>query len=235
MTFTMCHKAWGITPPVPHDFLEGQGEITPCPTSVPKCLQFKKEYMVLQVGEIIRRIMPAANEEGLSSLFDSIACIDTWLPGERINSSGNKESYIRFLVKGVVRGYVIDENDREITVWYANKPGHVLADFNIIGDVGSEMFLTAVSESEVLSIPVNRLMALQANYPSIGALYFQYLSQYLHCLWNMEKMLYLKSAKERYEWFLQEYPGLINEVNNAQIASFLNITPVTLSRIRHET
>ena len=40
-------------------------------------------------------------------------------------------------------------------------------------------------------------------------------------------------ATERFKWFCKEYPGMIDMVNNRYIASFLGITPVTLSRLRH--
>ena len=40
-------------------------------------------------------------------------------------------------------------------------------------------------------------------------------------------------ATERFEWFCKEYPGMVDMVNNRYIASFLGITPVTLSRLRH--
>ena len=39
---------------------------------------------------------------------------------------------------------------------------------------------------------------------------------------------------ERYQWFLARYPGLISTVNNKHIASFLGMTPVTLSRLRRQ-
>ena len=39
---------------------------------------------------------------------------------------------------------------------------------------------------------------------------------------------------QRYQWFLENYPGLIHTLNNKHIASFLGMTPVTLSRLRHQ-
>ena len=42
------------------------------------------------------------------------------------------------------------------------------------------------------------------------------------------------SAEERYELFLNEYPGLEHRIPWYYIASFLGITPVALSRIRRK-
>ena len=39
---------------------------------------------------------------------------------------------------------------------------------------------------------------------------------------------------ERYQWFRQAYPGLSEKISNRYIASFLNMTPVTLSRLKQE-
>lgn len=36
----------------------------------------------------------------------------------------------------------------------------------------------------------------------------------------------------RYLWFLEEYPGMIDRVQHYILASFLGMSPVTLSRTR---
>lgn len=48
----------------------------------------------------------------------------------------------------------------------------------------------------------------------------------------MKVVLYQQSAAERYQWFLNAYPGLIDQVKHKHIASFLGMSPVTLSRLR---
>jgi CRP-like cAMP-binding protein len=47
-----------------------------------------------------------------------------------------------------------------------------------------------------------------------------------------EREFLLFSAEERYRSFLDEYPHLENRIKQHQIASYLGITPVALSRIR---
>ncbi|MBN1117777.1 MAG: Crp/Fnr family transcriptional regulator [Bacteroidales bacterium] len=49
---------------------------------------------------------------------------------------------------------------------------------------------------------------------------------------NREKSLLTRTAEERYFDFRNEYPGLENRISQIQIASYLGITPVSLSRIR---
>jgi CRP-like cAMP-binding protein len=40
------------------------------------------------------------------------------------------------------------------------------------------------------------------------------------------------SAKQRYEFFLNHYPNLLNRLSSKIIASFLGMTPETLSSLR---
>ena len=50
--------------------------------------------------------------------------------------------------------------------------------------------------------------------------------------WEIKTITTQHTAIERYQWFLKAYPGLIDHVSNKHIASFLGMTPVTLSRLR---
>lgn len=43
-----------------------------------------------------------------------------------------------------------------------------------------------------------------------------------------------KTAKERYLWFIEKYPTLINRLPQYQVARYLSITPEFLSKIRAE-
>jgi CRP-like cAMP-binding protein len=48
-----------------------------------------------------------------------------------------------------------------------------------------------------------------------------------------EILLLTKNAEERYKTFREMYPGLENYISQYHIASYLGITPVSLSRIRN--
>ena len=53
-------------------------------------------------------------------------------------------------------------------------------------------------------------------------------------LWSRQLYsLRMRSAAERYEWLMEHYPELILRVPAKFIASYLDITEVTLSKIKH--
>ena len=64
------------------------------------------------------------------------------------------------------------------------------------------------------------------------SLYNRLLQQSSQVHWEIKNMLCQHNAMERYQWFLRAYPGLIEQISNKYVASFLGITPVTLSRLR---
>ena len=65
-------------------------------------------------------------------------------------------------------------------------------------------------------------------------MYNRYLVSALEYHWETKMLLYRCTAMERYRWFLSRYPGLIDSISNKHIASFLGMTPVTLSRLRRQ-
>jgi len=49
---------------------------------------------------------------------------------------------------------------------------------------------------------------------------------------NREAQLLLSDAENRYLWFCREYPQRVKKLPQYQIASFLGVTPVTLSWLK---
>ncbi len=94
--------------------------------------------------------------------------------------------------------------------------------------------MEAVTDGEILLFPIQTVKELLETQPLFMRRYNLFLMEALKRHWE-EKMLLLRcTAMQRYRWFLQHYPGLIDSVSNKHIASFLGMTPVTLSRIRRQ-
>ena len=78
------------------------------------------------------------------------------------------------------------------------------------------------------------VLAALEEIPELMEIYNFFLRKALARHWEGKILMHQCAAMERYQWFLREYPGLINAVSNKHIASFLGMTPVTLSRLRRK-
>lgn len=170
--------------------------------------------------------------QDLLKILEGMSFFETFKKGAEINEEGKQDSYIRFLIDGCVRGYLINNQGKENTTCFLVKTGEVIAGSMLLDGTPSEIRFQVIKEAVVFSVPLEPVMTLRRDYYEINDLYIAFLSQWLLNHWNTKKMLYLKTAHEKYDWFLKEYPDLIDCVPHKEIASFLNITPVSLSRIR---
>lgn len=152
--------------------------------------------------------------------------------GSRVISMSEKMDVLYFLLEGVLRGYVVDENGQDITDRFICSPGEP-----VIGCGGfcspSSVHIEAISPCQLLALPMSELLAV-LDRPEIMKIYCSQLEQALQRNWTMKMLLYRCDALERYQWFLDKYPHLEHQVNGKHVASFLGMTPVTLSRLRRK-
>ena len=152
--------------------------------------------------------------------------------GQVLLACGESPMDVYFLKKGVLRGYYFDENGREITECISGTPGmsfmpgfdwHEPARINI----GA-----AAAGTQVFAIPVALVDDMLATRPESMQVYVEQIKLAGEIHLKARNALLEGAAPQRYQWFLQTYPGVADQVSGKIIASFLGITPVTLSRLR---
>ena len=149
---------------------------------------------------------------------------------EILHQIGLPHPSIDFLVEGLFRGFFLDRAGKEITDCFVFRPGTPIVSCLELGEP-SFISTEAMEPSTILSIPLEQVNELMP-YPEILGLYIRFLRESLLRHWENKIMLAQYTAKDRYTWFLEKYPGVIDRVNHRYVASFLGITPVTLARIR---
>lgn len=82
-------------------------------------------------------------------------------------------------------------------------------------------------------VPLAELLQL-LDQPELLMIYNQQLVHALERHWQVKMMLYQSDAMTRYQWFRKQYPGLENKITGKHLASFMGMTPVTLSRLRRK-
>lgn len=151
--------------------------------------------------------------------------------GECLVRQGECLSELCFLINGVVRGFLIDDQGNEITDFFGFKPGQGLLSGPVFY-MQSLITIQAEGECQIFAIPFQTVQYLIHNSLDFFQVYNRLLIEYYRTNWEWKVAFRQYSAVQRYEWFLQEYEGLIDRIPHVHIASFLGISPVTLSRLR---
>lgn len=91
----------------------------------------------------------------------------------------------------------------------------------------------ALVPSTLILLPIDYVLQNMKDEPEVIRVYQEQIVKWGMIYQSRAVSLSQGDATERFEWFCKEYPGMVDMVNNRYIASFLGITPVTLSRLRH--
>ena len=147
--------------------------------------------------------------------------------------TGEIQNYLAFVLTGVLRGFLLDEDGQDTTDFFAFRFGDVVIGCNAL-DEPSKINIETLTDCQLLLVPVSTVLNLMKDSRELLEIYNKLLMAGIQRHWQ-EKILLLRcSAMERYTRFLDDYPGLIDLISNKHIASFLGITPVTLSRLRRQ-
>ena len=182
------------------------------------------------IGEFYEKVFQLSDETLIQKLMQMTE-ISFFKKGEIIVRQDETPSKIYFLLDGVFRGFFFDAHGKEITDCFGFEMGAAAISCLGIGNP-SPIAMEALTECQVLSIPCMEIMKLMEEHLELVAIYNQMLLIALKKQWEIKSAMYQYDAKERYLWFLDYYPGVIERISNKYVAAFLGISPVTLSRLR---
>ncbi|CAH0996556.1 hypothetical protein EMA8858_02688 [Emticicia aquatica] len=137
-----------------------------------------------------------------------------------------------FVEEGVLQEYSYSNPDQVNTHWLMPEGSFVYSSISFIDEVPTEMGIKAIEKVKGLFISKENLQQLYFEVPlmeRVGRLVTE------QNLVTYEKFLLLmryKSSEEKLAWFEETFPTLINRIPQKYIASYLNIRPETLSRVR---
>lgn len=145
--------------------------------------------------------------------------------------------HIAFVISGVLRSYYVDERGEEISFLFHFSHQHLQHQFvsdyeSVLTGIPSRLYIQALEESELLLLHKNDLEQLyreDAYWQQFGRIMNERV--YLSAKKRVEDLLYF-SPESRYRNLLAENPSFFQRIPQKFIASYLGITPQSLSRIR---
>lgn len=142
--------------------------------------------------------------------------------------------YLAFVNHGCLREYTIDQKGEEHLIQFAIEDWWVSDLHSFLCGAPSTHNIDALQESEVLLLEKPAREKLLAAVPAMERFFRLLLeSNYIATHKRINDAL-SASAEERYLAFIATYPNLVEQVPQNQIASYIGITPQSLSRIRKE-
>ena len=158
--------------------------------------------------------------------YRKLDALDHWI------QAGDVTHEFCFVLTGLVRVYYIDQNGNEGNQHFY-QAGEVIAPVSaIVADEPCQYFIQALEPSDVMLADYNELHKLGLANPEWLQLEIKIAQHVLLKSARREARLLLGNAEHRYKWFCKEYPELLERLPQYHIASFLGITPVSLSRLR---
>ena len=137
-----------------------------------------------------------------------------------------------FVQKGCLRLYYL-KDDVEISVWFAFQESSAIEMYSFISEKPSNYFLQAIEESEVLYLPKKELNKLYQYQPKMQEMMRNFWEDVILNLINRFTALQKDSAEKRYLDLLNK-PAYLEKIPQKYLASFIGVTPTSLSRIRKQ-
>lgn len=136
-----------------------------------------------------------------------------------------------FIEKGLIQGYYLKE-DKDISTGFMGEGQFVISPISFFLQRPSFEYLELLEDSLLWSLTYQQLISLYETYPAFNYVGRIITEQYYINSEVRTHNLRMLTADERYQWFISTYKPVLNRLSNKHIASFLGLTPETVSRIR---
>lgn len=152
--------------------------------------------------------------------------------GDVFVEAGKVSRKIAFVKEGVFRSLYYNKQGDDFTRFFIYE-GRFIGDFHGFADqVPSNEYIEAITDAVLLEIDFDHFKMLENKIAAWPVLFSK-----LHAFVAENKLKVASTmlnldARSRYIHFLEHYPGLANRVPQSMLASYLGITPSSLSRIR---
>ena len=154
--------------------------------------------------------------------------------GEQILTDNSLKKEHVFVVSGCLRSFYKTEDGKEHTIQFAIKNWWISDYITLYTDNKSIVSIESLTHSKVLIIDNSKVEKFYKEFPQFEIIQRKNFEKRVATLQKRILNLLTLSAAEKYNQFIKDYTDFEKIIPNYQIASFLGITPQSLSRIRKE-
>lgn len=188
------------------------------------CFQVLRTYLLERA---------ALTDSDLAFILDKFAP-RTLAAGEFLQRAGDVSQFAAFVVSGCLRSYVIDSRGKEHIVQFGPETWWLTDPKSLATGEPSQFYMDAVEDSTILVIDGPAHDLIVASIPEYAAAHRTGLQKRTAAMNERIVSAMSATAEERYLEFLKTYPSVATRVPQWMQASYLGVTPETVSRIRRK-
>ncbi len=151
--------------------------------------------------------------------------------GDFLIRSGEKEKYAYLILSGTFRIFYVSEHE-EHTIRFGYSGEVITALPSFFNQRPTELFIQAIKKAELIRISREEFFNKVEEDPDFKETFMQILMDLIRQQQEREIDLLTQSPMERFNRVMQRSPRLFQEIPAKYIASYLRMTPETLSRLR---
>jgi CRP-like cAMP-binding protein len=167
-------------------------------------------------------------------LIESVCMIKKLRKHQFLLNEGDICTHSGFVCKGFLRKYSVNDKGIEHTVYFATENWWISDRQSLMNCTPSNYNIDAIEDAVVLLISKSNVEMLSEKIPAFKDMINLILQRSLNATQERINYALQSTAEEKYSHFLKLFPNLINRAPRRMVASYLGITPETLSRIRKQ-
>lgn len=168
--------------------------------------------------------------EEIDTITNSFS-LETFRAGDHFVREGQRCFKMAFVLQGCFRFYV-NKEDQQRTFYLFQERSFFSENRSLLTGKPSKFNVEALEESELATVPYTRLRELYKTTPGIADAGYVMLENLLVSAENRLFSFISDSPEERYRILLDKAPALLQRVPQKHLASYLGVTPISLSRIK---
>ena len=150
---------------------------------------------------------------------------------EYLKVMGSVDTNVYLVKSGSLRIFVLDEYE-EHTIRFGYKNNLIAALDSFLNDKPSDFYIQALKKTTLKVIDKQRFTAFVDSSAENKEIWLSVLKSFVLQQMERERDILTSSPVERYKRVLRRSPQLFQEIPDKYIASYLRMTPETLSRIK---
>lgn len=194
-----------------------------------KNLQKPTEEELLSVQQFVNHYHKIS-DRALKHLLHRLQIKDV-VKGEILAHAGGRCEYMYLVLKGILRGYIID-NKREVTTWITAEHELVTSIRSFVMQKPTRENIAAIEDSRLICLHYDDLQYMYDNFLDFNVMGRKVAELYYVHAEDRAFLCRLGKAVDRYNYFMLTNSHLMNRVPLTYVASFLGIRLDSLSRIR---